>query len=36
MYGVGKSLASDGQWPNWYDGNPFKAPRDAMMNAAKR
>jgi Zn-dependent M28 family amino/carboxypeptidase len=36
MYGVGKSLASDGQWPNWYDGNPFKAPRDAMMKAAKR
>lgn len=31
LYGVGKTLASDGQWPNWYDGNAFKAARDAMM-----
>ncbi len=34
VYGVGKSLASDGQWPNWYDGNPFKAARDRMMKAS--
>ncbi len=27
---VGATLASDGQWPNWYEGNPFKAARDAM------
>ncbi|MEO6154647.1 MAG: M28 family metallopeptidase [Thermomonas sp.] len=27
---VGALLASDGQWPNWYKGNPFKAARDAM------
>ena len=33
LYGVGKALASDGQWPNWYDGNAFKAARDAMMQA---
>jgi Zn-dependent M28 family amino/carboxypeptidase len=33
LYGVGKSLAGDGQWPNWYAGNPFKATRDAMMKA---
>ena len=27
---VGATLADDGQWPNWYEGNPFKAARDAM------
>jgi Zn-dependent M28 family amino/carboxypeptidase len=27
---VGAMLDNDGQWPNWYDGNPFKAARDAM------
>jgi Zn-dependent M28 family amino/carboxypeptidase len=27
---VGAVLANNGQWPNWYDGNPFKAARDAM------
>ena len=21
------------QWPNWYEGNPFKAARDEMMDA---
>jgi len=34
LYGVGKQLASGDSWPNWYEGNPFKAPRDAMMKAA--
>ncbi|MFS8136637.1 MAG: M28 family metallopeptidase [Thermomonas sp.] len=27
---IGETLANDGQWPNWYAGNPFKAARDAM------
>ncbi|TAA36324.1 M28 family metallopeptidase [Pseudoxanthomonas winnipegensis] len=37
VYGVGRELAGGDQWPNWYDGNPFKAARDAMMKApAKR
>ena len=27
---VGATLANDGQWPNWYARNPFKAARDAM------
>ena len=27
---MGTTLANDGQWPNWYAGNPFKAARDAM------
>ena len=33
LYGVGKDLAVEGAWPNWYDGNPFKAARDQMMKA---
>ncbi|MEG3049605.1 MAG: M20/M25/M40 family metallo-hydrolase [Thermomonas sp.] len=31
---MGSTLANDGQWPNWYEGNPFKAARDAMRPAA--
>jgi len=31
MYGVGKELAGGDRWPNWYEGNPFKAARDEMM-----
>ena len=31
---MGTNLANDGQWPNWYAGNPFKAARDAMRPAA--
>ncbi|MBV2209867.1 MAG: M28 family peptidase [Thermomonas sp.] len=31
---VGSTLANSGQWPNWYDGNPFKAARDTMMKKA--
>ncbi|MDQ3040140.1 MAG: M28 family metallopeptidase, partial [Pseudomonadota bacterium] len=30
VHAVGAALASSGQWPNWYEGNPFKAARDAM------
>ena len=33
LYGVGKDLAAADTWPNWYDGNPFKAARDRMMQA---
>lgn len=32
-YRLGETLANGGQWPNWYDGNPFKAARDAMRPA---
>ncbi len=31
LYGVGQQLAGGDAWPNWYQGNPFKANRDAMM-----
>jgi Zn-dependent M28 family amino/carboxypeptidase len=34
VYSVGRTLANDGQWPNWYEGSPFKAARDAMRPAA--
>jgi Zn-dependent M28 family amino/carboxypeptidase len=33
LYGVGKVLAGGDAWPNWYEGNPFKAARDEMMSA---
>ncbi|HSM11820.1 MAG TPA: M28 family metallopeptidase [Lysobacter sp.] len=28
LYGVGKVLAGSEQWPNWYEGNAFRAARD--------
>jgi Zn-dependent M28 family amino/carboxypeptidase len=31
LYGVGKVLAGNEQWPQWYPNNPFKAARDKMM-----
>ena len=31
LYGVGRELAGGDRWPNWYEGNPFKAARDRMM-----
>jgi Zn-dependent M28 family amino/carboxypeptidase len=30
VYSVGQAVANGGQWPNWYEGNPFKAARDDM------
>ncbi len=33
VYTVGETLANNGQWPNWRTGNPFKAKRDAMVQA---
>ncbi|HEY0333329.1 MAG TPA: M28 family metallopeptidase [Stenotrophomonas sp.] len=35
MYGVGQALAAGDRWPNWYEGNAFKAARDTMMKQAK-
>ena len=31
---VGDTLANSGQWPNWREGSPFRAARDAMRPAA--
>ncbi len=30
LYGVGRTLADDGSWPTWHEGNAFKAARDAL------
>ena len=30
VFTIGEVLANDGTWPNWYEGNPFKAAHDAM------
>jgi Zn-dependent M28 family amino/carboxypeptidase len=31
LYGVGRALADSDRWPNWYEGNPFRAAREKMM-----
>ena len=31
LYGVGRVLVDGDQWPNWYEGNAFRAARDKMM-----
>ena len=31
VYAVGRELAGSDQWPNWYEGNPFKAARDEAL-----
>ncbi|TXK64854.1 M28 family metallopeptidase [Alkalisalibacterium limincola] len=31
LYGVGWELANSDRWPNWYEGNPFRAAREEMM-----
>jgi Zn-dependent M28 family amino/carboxypeptidase len=33
LYQVGRQLADGDSWPNWYEGNEFRARRDAMMAA---
>jgi Zn-dependent M28 family amino/carboxypeptidase len=35
LYGVGRSLAGSDQWPNWYEGNAFRAAHDKLMQPAK-
>ncbi len=35
LYGVGRELAGGDSWPNWYEGNPFKANRDRMMQGRR-
>ena len=31
LYTIGGELADSDRWPNWYEGNPFKAARDAAL-----
>jgi Zn-dependent M28 family amino/carboxypeptidase len=33
LYQVGRELGRSEAWPNWYEGNEFKANRDRMMEA---
>ena len=32
LYNVGERLANSDAWPNWYEGNEFRALRDAQRN----
>jgi Zn-dependent M28 family amino/carboxypeptidase len=34
LYAVGRQLADSTQWPNWYEGNEFRAARDASRPPA--
>ncbi|HEY5851391.1 MAG TPA: M20/M25/M40 family metallo-hydrolase [Lysobacter sp.] len=34
LYGVGKTLAGNEQWPNWYEGNAFRAAHNRLMKPA--
>ena len=36
LYGVGKVLAGNEQWPNWYEGNAFRAAHDKLMAPAAK
>jgi Zn-dependent M28 family amino/carboxypeptidase len=36
LYTVGDELANSDAWPNWYDGNEFRAVRDKSMGKAKK
>lgn len=31
LYRTGATMANSNQWPNWYEGNEFRALRDAQM-----
>ena len=35
LYAVGRELAAGDAWPNWYEGNEFRATRDASRQAAQ-
>ena len=34
LYTVGRDIADSGDWPEWYDGNEFKAIREASLAEA--
>ncbi|MEO0712844.1 MAG: M28 family metallopeptidase [Pseudomonadota bacterium] len=35
LYQLGRDLAASGDWPEWYDGNEFKAIREASLASAE-
>lgn len=34
LFALGRDIAASNDWPTWYDGNEFKATRDASLAAA--
>ncbi len=36
LYTLGDELANSDEWPNWYDGNEFRAIRDKTMAGTKK
>ena len=34
LYGVGRELAGSEQWPNWYEGNAFRAAQEKLRTGA--
>ncbi|MEG3193343.1 M28 family metallopeptidase [Lysobacter sp. D1-1-M9] len=34
LYGVGRELAANEQWPTWYEGNPFLAAQQQLRGSA--
>ncbi|MBW3550591.1 MAG: M28 family peptidase [Proteobacteria bacterium] len=34
LYGVGRELAGNEQWPTWYEGNPFLAAQQQLRGSA--
>ncbi|HSC18863.1 MAG TPA: M28 family peptidase [Rhizomicrobium sp.] len=36
LYAVGNRLANSNDWPNWYEGNEFRAARDKSMAGGRR
>jgi Zn-dependent M28 family amino/carboxypeptidase len=35
LYGVGSNLAASEAWPHWYEGNEFRAAREASLSEAR-
>ncbi len=35
LYGVGSNLAASETWPHWYEGNEFRAAREASLSEAR-
>jgi len=33
FFNIGKRLANDNEWPAWFEGNEFRAIREASINA---
>ena len=31
LYAVGREIAGSGDWPEWREGNPFRAAREASL-----